>query len=633
MPGSFQNRCNSIETDPALTFVSAGWDTFSQYAADGYSLAVEQTGKLNDFNVDYITWNAQFEADGVLGGFQRPTRPDIPDMVIPDLTVNIPSAPAINVAPIVLSPAPAEPADLLNPPAINIPTAPGEFTVPGPGDAPVMDVYEFPEPPSIADILPPTLVDILVPDAPTIVINEFAEPLPLFEGTAPSGQFDFVERPYESVFLDTIKAKLQYWIDTDGRVPMALSDALWGKASARADETDLKARQEARDQFSTRGWSEPNGILNARLLQVQQDNRNARYGLTRDVYIQEETLAIENLKFAVQQGLQLETTYLQAWLTVEQRRFETVKAASDLAVAVFNVQVQQYNVAVTGYNARVDAYKAYLDTLRTQVAVYEAEVSAARVKGELNTQLVQAYASQIQAQGYFADLYRSQIEGFKARIDGERAEIDGYRATVEAYQSRVQAYAQEWQAYNSRLQAETQKGQLYGTMVDAFGKRVQVWQTESTVKIQENQANLQTIAAQLQQYDAQVRGVLARLEAAKISIDAQTARNNSLTQIYSTDASVESTAVDADTRVFQAQTERERAKLEMVMKDAELQINQIIQRATLLLRAYESAAQSSSQLAASAFSAMNFSAGLTSSQGKQQTCSTTFSFAGEISDS
>lgn len=633
MPGSFQNNCNNVETDPALAFVSAGWDKFSVYASDGYSLAVEQTGKLNDFNVDYITWNAQFEADGVLGGFVRPTRPDIPEMVIPDLTLAIPEAPSVETSPIIIGEAPAEPADLLNPPVINIPAAPDEFTVASPGDAPTMDVFALPDAPTIESLLPPALVDILVPDAPVIVIDQFAEPLPVFEGTPPSALFDFTERPYESDFLDEIKAKLQHWIATDGRVPMALSDALWGKAASRADETNLKLHQEARDAFGARGWSEPNGILRDTLMQVQQQNRNARMGLVRDVYIQEETLAIENLKFAIQQGLQLETTYLQAWLTVEQRRFEVVKAASDLTIAIFNVQVQQYNVAIAGYNARVDAYKAYLDTLRTQVAVYEAEVSAARVKGELNTQLVQAYAAQIQAQGYYADLYRSQIEGFKARIDGEKAKIDGYRSEVEAYQARVQAHGQEWDAYNSRLQAEVQKGQLYGVMVDAYGKRVQVWQTQAGVKIQENQANLATIQARLQQYDAQVRGVLARLEAAKISIDAQSSRNSSLVQVYSTDATVESTAVDADTRVFQAQTERERAKLDMVMKDAELQITQIIQRATLLLRAYESAAQSSSQLAASAFSAMNFSAGLSSSQGKSESCSTSFNFSGEIIDS
>ena len=633
MPGSFQNTCNNIEPDDALTFVSAGWNQFSQYAAEGYTLATEQTARLNDFNIDFITWNAQFEPDGVLGGFRRPDRPDIPDMVLPDLTVTMPALPDIAVGPLNIPDAPAEPADIMQPPAINIPTAPGEFMVAAPGDAPVMDVYDFPEPPAVAELLPPSLLAIVVPDAPDVTITPFAEPLPLFEGAPPAAVLDFTERPYESQFLDVIKAKLKHWIDTDGRVPAPLVDAIWGAAVARDDATALKGYQEARDEFSAGGWDEPTGVLSARLAQVRQINQDRRLELTRQAYIQEETLAIENLKFAVQQGLQLETTYLQAWLTVEQRRFELVKAANDVALAVFNAQVQHYNVAIAGYNARVDAYKAYLDTLRTRVAMYEAEVSAARVKGELNTQLVQAYAAQIQAQGYTADLYRSQIEGFKARIDGERAEIDGYRASVEAYQSRVQAYAQEWGAYNARLQAETQKGQIYSTMVDAFGKRVQVWQTQAGVKIQENQADLQVVQARLQQFDAQVKGVLARLEAAKISVDAQSQRNNSLTQIYRTDADVESTAVDADTRIFQAQTERERAKLEMVMKDAEMQINQIVQRANLLLRAYESAAQSSSQLAASAFSALNFSAGLSSSQSKSKSCSTNFSFSGEIIDS
>ena len=633
MPGSFQNRCNNVESDPALSYVGAGHAMFSAYAAEGYSLAVEQTTKLNDFNVDYITWNAQFDADGVLSGFVRPPRPVINAVVMPDMTVSLPSVPSVYVPPIVLEAAPIEPTDLMNPPSMLIPTAPGEFTVPAPGDAPTMATFILPDAPTLDTLLPPALLAIVIPDAPVIEINTFDEPLPVFTGSVPDGTLEFTERMYESAFIDEIKAKIQNWIATDGRVPVQLSDALWGKATGRVDSTDLKMHQEARDKFATRGFDEPNGILTSTLLQVQQANRDARAGVTRDVYIQEETLAIENLKFAVQQGLQLELTYMQAWLTIEQRRFEVISKVKDLAIAVFNVQVQQYNVAIAGYNARVDAYKAHLDSLRMMVAVYEAQVSAARVTGEINNQLTQMYATQIQAQGALVDVFRGQIEGFKARIDGERAIIDGYRAEVEAYQSRVEAHGQEWQAYNYRLQAEVQKGQMYSTMVDAFGKRTEVWQTKAQVKIQENQSNLQTIAAQLQQFDAQVKGALAKLEAGKISVDAQVAVNNSLVAVYEVDSKVESTAVDADTRIFSAQTERENTRLQVLLKDAELQMTQMLQRTGLLLEAYKSAGQSSSQLAAAAFSAVNYSASISSGSSKSESCSTGFNFSGEIIES
>ena len=174
---------------------------------------------------------------------------------------------------------------------------------------------------------------------------------------------------------------------------------------------------------------------------------------------------------------------------------------------------------------------------------------------------------------------------------------------------------------------------MWKALVYGHGKRVEIYRTQSHVAKKKKQGDIQVIAAQLQQYDSQVRGALATLEAAKINVDAQVARNSSVSAVYRIDADVESTAVDADTRAFQAQTERENARLAVVMKDAELQLSQMIQRASLLLRAYESAGSASSQLAASAFSTMNFSAGVSSSVGKSDSCSTNFSFSGEIIDS
>lgn len=633
MPGSFQNSCNSISTDPALAFVDSGWDFFQDIATEASTLAFSQVTQLNNFNVDYINWNAQFEPDGVLGGYIRPARPDIQAIIVPDLTVTMPTVPTINNTPIVLEPAPTEPADLLNPPVLVMPAQPDEFAVPSPGDAPTFAILDAPIAPTIQELLPPSLFALVLPDAPDIVVPEFVDAVPLFDAAPPDETLNFTEQLYQSSFVDEIKAKLQNWIATDGRVPAGLSDALWYKASAREDASSLKLVQESRDSFGSRGFDEPTGVLRATQLEITQANRNARAGVTRDVYIQEETLAIENLKFAVQSGLQLEIQYMQNWLVIEGRRFELIVKAKDVAIAVFNARVQQYNVAIAGYNAKIEAYKALLTTLETRVRLYTAEIEGVKAISEVNDQQVRAYVAQIQAQAATADMYRSQIEGFKARIESERAQIEGYRASVDAYTSRVGAYSEEWKAYATRISAEDQKVGLYRGMISAYGERCNVWKTKGEVAIAQKQGDIQVIEAQLKQYDSQVRGVLAKLEAARISVDAQATRNTSLSDVYRTDASVEDTAVSADTRIFQAQTERERAKLDIIMKDAELQINQIIQRASLLLRAYETAGSASAQLAASSFSAVNFSAGISSSNGKSSNCSTSFSFSGEIIDS
>src|SRR5690606_5021657 len=110
-----------------------------------------------------------------------------------------------------------------------------------------------------------------------------------------------------------------------------------------------------------------------------------------DIYIQDETQAVENLKFVVQQSMQLEFTMLQAHLTVEQRKFEFAVKIKDVALAVFNARVTQYNAAVQAYNGRIEAYRAFLDGLRAQVEIYRNQVEAARVRGDINEQRVRMY--------------------------------------------------------------------------------------------------------------------------------------------------------------------------------------------------------------------------------------------------
>lgn len=625
------NICSDLYTDPALTFVDLGWAQFQQYAHDSYILASEQINGLNDFEAPLHSWNASFEVNGSLTGFLRPDRPTLLT-ITPPADYQIPDAPTLSIPPIVLENSPAEPSDLSNIPNIVLPPEPDALDATRPGDAPVMVIPDAPTAPVLEEIAPPVLIEVELPEVPEISVETFDELAPVFDAPVPSEQIDFVETPFESQYLDSIQSFLAQWRADGGLLPMQVAAQLWDRAIARDDSTARKRMQEAREQFSTRGFEEPNGILSDRLMEVQQENQNSRANINRDIYIQDQTVAIENLKFAVQQGMQLEFELLRAHLTVEQRKFDYAVQSKQVAIAVFNARVAAYNAAVAAYNARIEAYKAYLDGLRAEVDLYRAQVEAARIKGEINEQNVRMYAEQVRAQLSYAELYRAQVEGFKAIVDAERSKIEGYRATVDAYRSMVEAYGVEWDGYRSQLQAQVTKGQMYDTLARVYATRVNVWQTKGQVAIAENSASLAQAEAFLRQHEGQIRTVAAKLDAHRSLMASQTAQNEGLTRMFEADARIEGAVSDADARAFQAETERARTASELANRDAELQINQLTQRAGLLLRAMESSAQASSQLAGSAFSAMNFGASISSSQSRSKNCSTAFSYAGEIGD-
>jgi hypothetical protein len=617
------NPCASIIADPAPGLVTDAWSVFRGFAYQGLDLATQQIENLNSFQVDFSLWDASWQADSTLSGFARPVKPVLPEIVPVNLADQIANAPDLSIPRISLGNAPSEPSAVSSPPSFNLGVNAPAPVDDRPGSAPTLDIPDDPAMPVLSfPQTTPTLDTITVSAAPTVSIPAFAEPAPEFDVPAPGDTLDYQTTAYVSTLLDKVKQRVSTMLDGGTGLPAAIEAALYGRAVDRDDETMLAAEQDALDEFASRGFdAEPNGLLARRLDQVRRANRDARAETSRAIRLQNAELEQRNLQFAVTSGISLEVSLLQAHLAVEERKFQYAVKLADLRIAVFQAHIAGFNAKVVAFNGRVEAYKAFLEGLRAKVDVYKAEVEAAKARGEINEQRVRIYEGQIRAEAAKAEAARVLIEAFRAKIDAERAKIEGYRAEVDVFRARIDAYRAEWEGERARLEAEATKGRVYESVVNAFGQRVQIWRTQSDVRIEEHRAVLQNAQALLQRHDAQTRVVLAKLQAAESYVRAQQAQSEQLTRLYEGESRVEAAAVEADNRTFIAQTERERARVDTLLADARLRVEQLTTVRNLMLRAMETAAQASSQLAASAFSAVNFSAGVSTNHSASQSCS------------
>lgn len=625
------NVCNSLYTDPALTYVDLGFAKLFPYADQAVQSAFAQMEAIQNFEVPFHQWTTTFDATGDLTPFIRPPKPEFVNITPPpDFTV--PDAPAVNVPSVQLEASPVEPASLANPPTFTLTPKPDILVAERPGAAPVLTLPDRPEAPEMSAPDLPVLEIIELPDVPDVTFEMFSEIPPEFDAPVPNELLNFVETPYASDLMARLKQQVTAMIDGTYYLPAAVAAALWGQAIQREDQSSMKLEQEAREMHVSRGFSEPNGILDARIMEVKFQNRTKRAELNRTVYIRTEEVALENLRFGVQQGIALETTLLQAHLAIEERKFQLTVKAKDVALAVFNAQVTRYNSVIQAYNARVDAYKAFLDGLRARVDIYRAQVEGAKVRGDINEQRVRLYGEQIRADSARADMFRSQIEGFRAVVDSERSRIEGYGAEVNAYRALVESHATEWEGYRAQVQANAEEGRLYETLARVYGSRVDVWRTKGEAQFAQQRGNLASADAQLRQHASQVQAVLAKLQAATALIGAQSAQNESLSRVYGAEANIEATVSESNARAFAAETERARAEADLALRDVSLQIEQLLGVKGLLLEALKSGAQASSQVAASSLSALNVSAGISSSQNRSKSCSTSFNYSGEIID-
>ncbi|MBT9153385.1 MAG: hypothetical protein DDT39_00042 [Firmicutes bacterium] len=415
-------------------------------------------------------------------------------------------------------------------------------------------------------------------------------------------------------------------------LPAAIEDAIYERGRARIDVEVGRAVQEIVDEFGARGFSEPQPILAARIERVRQDGQNRAAEQARDVVIQATQIEIENLRFAVQQGIALETTF--ANLHVEEQRLLLAAAQfiRDSSISVLNAKINLFNARLQGYQTDAQVYAERVRSEMAKAEVYRAEIEGARVRGDINQQRVALYGEQVRTVGVLADVYRTQVQAVQAEVEANTQQIEGYRAEVQAYSERWRAHVSEWEGYRAAVAAEGQRVDVYDTMARTFATRVQAWDRTQQTKFDRERLRIAQHGQSLQVWDADLRAVLAGLQAQQARVGAAAQGASAVAQIYAADASVSSAESAAHDRKFELGLARERAVVDTELQAAQARIQENIQLLTLLARARETMAQVFSQLTASTMSAVSLSANIGTSTSQSTACSTNFSFSGEIGD-
>lgn len=616
--------------DLAGLLVSNGYQFYTNLAQQTYSLAAQSAGNLASFGVSPITFNASFDFDGLLKPFERPERPDIDQS---GYVFNMPASPAaaprFELGSVDLDPAPefTEQAPTLR--RIAQPDAPN---IVGPGAAPTFSAPVLPDKPELSLPALPTFETLNLPAVPSITLPLFTSTAPTDQIVAPTDAFTFTPEEYVSALLDKTKATISRMQDGGTGLPAAIEQALFDRSRQRIDEETFRAIEEVYDEFGTRNFSEPNGMLATRVDRVRQEGRTRAAETNRDITIQVHNVEIENLRFAVQQGVAFEQAFAQ--LALEQQRLLLAVAQNnrDTAIALLNARISVFNAKLQAYQTDAQVFEARVRAELAKAEVYRAQIDGERARGEINEQRVRLYSEQIRAVQTAADLYRTQVQAIQAEVETNQATIEGYRASVQAYAERYRAYAAEWDGYRASVDGERAYVEAYNTSVNAFANRVQVWDRQQNVKFERERLRLQQADQTLRVWDGDLRKFLALVQAESGRIGAYAQGTNALATMYQADASVAASESAAADRSFELGLRKEQAQVDVELRKGEIRIQENIQLLTLLARVREQLAQVTSQLAASTMSAVNYSASIGSSTGQSSSCSTSYNFSGEIGD-
>lgn len=144
-------------------------------------------------------------------------------------------------------------------------------------------------------------------------------------------------------------------------IPAALEQVIWDRARSKDSIEAVRLEEEALEQFSSRGFSMPPGVLAASVLKVQQDAANKSSTIARDLAIKQIETAIDMVKFSASEINKLRVgiagalaDYMRAWMSMPQ-------LASDVAKTKAQMQQLLWDASANYMRSQVDIAKLSLD--------------------------------------------------------------------------------------------------------------------------------------------------------------------------------------------------------------------------------------------------------------------------------
>jgi hypothetical protein len=589
-----------------------------------FAVSINALDELGSFSLSPIVVAAHFDPDTEWWHVERPVAPEAPDLVFsPDLSL-VPAPPAVDIG--------GDPsfqgAPTFNETAPVVPdrTGPGPLTATPPDPPPTLDTIVVPEPPDL--VIPdfPELRAIVLPDPPSVVLPTFAGVRPNFAIAVPENTFGFEAEPYSSALVDKIKAKVSVMIDGAPGLPAAAAQQMRDRAYSALDVQGLRAEQEAIEVFGSRGWSQPDGVLNRALAEARQNNQNERNKLARDIYLKDVDVAIEDLRFGVAQGAALEGQLMQNFLGVQQLMLDAAKTSIQVAIDIANAQIAIANLELQAFQTDAQVYRDLIQGELAKVEVYRAELEGKKLIGELNAQDVAVFSERVKALLAQADIYKAEVDGAQAKAQVNIARVQAFGEQVKAYDTRVHAYETEWDAFSKQLEADLTRYRRYELGVQVFGNRVKIWGDTNTNLIEQHRLRISDKELDLDAYKAMLERINSAVSAESQRFDALVRKYSADTDQYRAKAAVEQIISEGNARPFQLYVEQEGRRVDTELKNAELRITQALKQAELLMGAKQAIGSIGATLAAGLASSMSVHAGISSSLGQSSSCSTSFDY-------
>lgn len=509
---------------------------------------------------------------------------------------------------------------------INIPDAPSMAII----DAPVRpDIDTTVVLPDAPDISLPTMEDLVQLNIPDFVFPElpdFNDQPPSADGlTVPNVFINWAEPVYESELLDELQGKVRSMMAGGTGLPPAIEDALFSRARQRDSTETNRAVQEAVDTWAGRNFSMPPGMLVKQADVIREQGRLKAAETNRDILLQAATWEIENLRFAVQQGMALEQLTINMHENIAKRLFEVAKFHAESQISVFNAQISLFNAQNSAFQTLATVYRTRLDGALSKLTAYKTAIEGQVALGQINTQRVDVYKAKLSAVQSNVEVYKALMQGAQVRAETIKNQFDAYRADVQAFAEQIGAEKVKFDAYEAQVKGESAKAGVIDSQARAYASTVQAIASKADIKVKGAQIKMEAARTKVSKFLADVDAFKARLEGSLSEVQYRTQVYAAQVDGWKAKASVNVADAEMQARFADTTTRTNIAYSEMQISEYTARMQNAIQQAQIALEAAKALGQYTAQLASGALSAAHVSASISGSGSASSSDSTSVS--------
>ena len=513
--------------------------------------------------------------------------------------------------------------------SINIPPSPASVDTSGLPTHPVID----------ASVILPTLPNLAVPaieSLDAIVIPAFSFPaLPVFTDTAPTFGaaapnvlVNWVEPVYASTNFDTVKATIARMFQGGTGLPPVIEQQLFDRARGREDTVAAKAVAEAFDTFASKGFVAPPGMLVAQVNAARETGQLQVNSLQRDITLKIADVAIENMKFAVQQGLAAENIIYNIFNNAAQRAYEIAKFTVESQLQLYGVQVSIFNAQTASYQTRAQVFKIQLDGKLAALEAYRIQLEGQKVISEVNAQKVQTFNARVQALLSQVEIYKAQMQGAQIKTEVARTQIEIFKTDVQAYAERIGADKVRFDAYRIQVEAETAKVGIIDAEARVFATLMSAEEIKANVGIKNIQLQIEQTQAATARFAASIDLAKVNVQAQGAAVEAKARAVGLSIQNLSAQSDASRAKAEASIRIGELQLQTNVAIASSQIKRYEVSLSKVIQEADLKARSLQAAGQMAATLAGGAMAAQHVQASISSQASDSTSFSNSFSQSG-----